>query len=55
MMSLTWAITTVDKSRMIARGGGTKGQVTQRGEFLRNPDGSITWLRLGGRIRARQG
>jgi len=25
-----------------------------RGEFLRNADGSITWLRLGGRIRARQ-
>ncbi|MGC9335719.1 MAG: hypothetical protein ACP5JJ_16350, partial [Anaerolineae bacterium] len=25
-----------------------------RGEFLRNEDGSITWLRLGDRIRARQ-
>jgi CubicO group peptidase (beta-lactamase class C family) len=24
-----------------------------RGEFLRNPDGSIAWLRLGGRIHAR--
>lgn len=26
-----------------------------RGEFLRNPDESIAWLRLGGRIHARQG
>jgi CubicO group peptidase (beta-lactamase class C family) len=24
-----------------------------QGEFLRNPDGSIAWLRIGGRIRAR--
>ncbi|MGC9335056.1 MAG: serine hydrolase domain-containing protein, partial [Anaerolineae bacterium] len=28
MMGLTWAITTVDGTRMIAHGGGTKGQVT---------------------------
>lgn len=26
-----------------------------RGEFLRNPDDTIAWLRLGGRIHARQG
>ncbi len=26
-----------------------------RGEFLRNPDNSIAWLRLGGRVHARQG
>ena len=26
-----------------------------RGEFLRHPDGSIAWLRFGGRIAARQG
>ncbi len=25
-----------------------------RGEFLRNPDGSIAWLRLGGRVHAKQ-
>jgi hypothetical protein len=25
-----------------------------RGEFLRDPDGSIAWLRLGGRLHARQ-
>jgi hypothetical protein len=24
-----------------------------RGEFLRNPDGSIAWLRIGGRVHAR--
>jgi hypothetical protein len=25
-----------------------------RGEFLRHPDGSIAWLRIGGRVHARE-
>lgn len=40
------------EDRVVALDHPLKGE---RGEFLRNPDGSIAWLRFGGRIRKREG
>ena len=38
------------EDRIVALDHPLKGE---RGEFLRNPDGSIAWFRFGGRIRKR--
>jgi hypothetical protein len=40
-----------DEDKVVALDPPMKGN---RGEFLRNPDGSIAWLRWGGRIHARR-